>query len=86
MVENGCRQMGNTNFWLFRFMDIWESGLTICPMSTVSVYAVNTVYGQVGKPFYHLSELFAESGQMGKLVFNLFDLYFQVSSKFHEIV
>ena len=60
-LENGCRQMGNRNFWLFRVLDVWESGLTICPMSTVSVYGVNAVYGQVGKPFSHLSELFAES-------------------------
>ena len=45
-------------------MDKWESGMTICPISAVSVNDVNAGYGQLGESFYHLSTFCMGSGQM----------------------
>ena len=61
--ENACRQMGNPYFWSISGPGQMVKSFSHLSNVYIRFYEVNAVYGQMGTSFYHLSELFAESGQ-----------------------
>ena len=61
--ENACRQMGNSNSLSISGLGQMVNIFSHLSNVYIRFYEVNAVYGQMGTSFYHLSELFAESGQ-----------------------
>ena len=65
--ENACRQMGNPNFWSISGLGQMVKSFSHLSNVYIRFYEVIAVYGRMGTSFYHLSELFAESGQTENL-------------------